>query len=149
MSKTTQATAATTNAAAVDKAKALKAALEKSKAQTAAIQTPAATPSASNADLKGAYKAVFDQQTAQVNRQNALRSGSATRTAQEQAALSGFAQGSDQSQRLMERSQASANAANLESQQNLLSTGSDLAKRADLRARIEKEAEKAFEGFGK
>lgn len=92
-------------------------------ASVTGYKRPAAT---SNSNLSGIYKSVFDQQTAQVNRQNALRSGAATRTAQEQAAIGGY--NPDQTQRLMERNAAGANTANLESQQDLLNTGSSLAQ---------------------
>lgn len=92
-------------------------------ASATSYKRPATT---SNSNLSGIYKSVFDQQTAQVNRQNALRSGAATRTAQEQAAIGGY--NPDQTQRLMERNAAGANTANLESQQDLLNTGSSLAQ---------------------
>ena len=91
----------------------------------AAIQQPAAAAPKDDG-LRDAYKAVFAQQTANVDRQNALRSGAANRQAAETAAIGGY--NAAQTSRAQELAAAQANSANLEAQQNLLDTGTQLAQ---------------------
>jgi hypothetical protein len=94
----------------------------------AAIQQPkaATAPVTKNDGLRDAYKAVFAQQTTNVDRQNALRSGAANRQAAETAAIGGY--NAAQTSRAQELAAAQANSANLEAQQNLLDTGTQLAQ---------------------
>ena len=91
----------------------------------AAIQQPKAAVTKDDG-LRDAYKAVFAQQTANVDRQNALRSGAANRQAAETAAIGGY--NAAQTSRAQELAAAQANSANLEAQQNLLDTGTQLAQ---------------------
>lgn len=93
----------------------------------AAVKSPALAPvAATDTGLRDAYKAVFGQQTANVDRQNALRSGAANRQAAETAAIGGY--NAAQTARAQELASAQANSANLEAQQNLLNTGTELAQ---------------------
>lgn len=94
----------------------------------ASIQQPKAetAPVTKDDGLRDAYKAVFAQQTANVDRQNALRSGAANRQAAETAAIGGY--NAAQTSRAQELASAQANSANLEAQQNLLDTGTQLAQ---------------------
>ena len=93
----------------------------------AAVKPTIQAPTVStDTGLRDAYKAVFGQQTANVDRQNALRSGAANRQAAETAAIGGY--NAAQTTRAQELASAQANSANLEAQQNLLNTGTELAQ---------------------